>query len=233
LFGDVRLSGTRRVGFRLYLITDRRAVRSASLLDACQAALQIAADLAPPGSVALQLREKELDAGEVYGLACRLREMTTRVGAPLFINERVDIAVACDADGVHLPVASIGAGAARRLLGTDRLVGVSTHSVADVVAASREGQADFAVFGPVYAPLSKGSYGAVRGPAPLFQACKAGSLPVFALGGITPARVAELYSNAQSVNLAGVAAIGSIIGAESPRHAMRAMLEALKVAPSS
>lgn len=227
------MSGTRRVSFRLYLITDRRAVKSASLLDAYEAVLQIAADLAPPGSVALQLREKDLDAREVYALACRLREMTTRLGAPLFINERVDIAVASGADGVHLPVASIGASAARKLLGNHRLVGVSTHSAPDLMAASREGQADFAVFGPVYQPLSKGSYGAVQGAAALFQACEAGSLPVFALGGITPARVAELYANPESVNLAGVAAIGSIIGADSPRQAMRAMLEALKVAPSS
>jgi thiamine-phosphate pyrophosphorylase len=227
------LSGTRRVSFRLYLITDRRAVKSASLLDACEAALQIAADLAPSGSVALQLREKDLDAREVYAVACRLREVTTRAGAPLLINERVDIALASGADGVHLPVASIGASAARKLLGNNRLVGVSTHSAADLVAASREGLADFAVFGPVYEPLSKGSYGAVQGSAALFQACQAGALPVFALGGITPARVVELYANAESVNLAGVAAIGSIIGAESPRQAMRAMLEALRVAPSS
>jgi len=227
------LSGTRRVSFRLYLITDRRAVKSASLLDACEAALQIAGDLAPPGSVALQLREKDLEAREVYALACRLRAITTRVGAPLFINARADIAAACGADGVHLPVASIGAAAARKLLGNDRLVGVSTHSAADLVAASREGQADFAVFGPVYAPLSKGSYGAVQGSAALFQACKAGSLPVFALGGITPARAAELYANPESANLAGVAAIGSIIGADTPRNAMRAMLQALRVAPSS
>ena len=195
--------------------------------------MQIASDLAPPGSVALQLREKDLDAHEVYALACRLREVTTRVGAPLLINERVDIAVASGADGVHLPVASIGATAARKLLGNDRLVGVSTHSAADLAAASGEGQADFAVFGPVYEPLSKGWYGAVQGSAALFQACKTGSLPVFALGGITPARVAELYANAESVNLAGVATIGSIVGADSPRQAMRAMLEALKVAPSS
>jgi len=227
------LSVTRPVSFRLYLITDRKAVKSASLLDACEAALQIAADLAPPGSVALQLREKDLEAREVYALACRLRELTVRIGAPLLVNERLDIAVACGADGVHLPVASIGAGAARKLLGNDRLVGVSTHSAADLVAASRDGHADFAVFGPVYEPLSKGSYGAVQGSAALFQACQAGSLPVFALGGITPARVAELYAHPECVNLAGVAAIGSIIGADSPRQAMRAMLGALKVVPSS
>jgi thiamine-phosphate pyrophosphorylase len=227
------LSGTRRVSFRLYLITDRKAVKSGSLLEACEGALQIAADVAPPGSVALQLREKDLEAREAYALACRLREMTTRLGAALLVNERVDIAVASGADGVHLPVASIGAAAARKLLGDDRLVAVSTHSAADLAAASRAGQADFAVFGPVYEPLSKGSYGAIQGSAALFQACKAGSLPVFALGGITPARVAELYAHPESGSLAGVAAIGSIIGADSPRQAMRAMLGALKVVPRS
>src|SRR5262249_8432699 len=149
-------------------------------------------------------------------LAARLREMTTRAGALLLVNERVDIAVAADADGVHLPFDSIGAGAARKLVGNHRLVGLSTHSAADLVAASHEGQADFAVFGPVYEPLSKGSYGAVRGADALFQACMAGSLPVYALGGITPARVVDLYARAESVHLAGVAAIGAVFAGESP-----------------
>jgi thiamine-phosphate pyrophosphorylase len=108
----------RRVAFRLYLITDRNAVRSGNLVEACNAALRAAAESAPPGTVALQLREKDLDARQLYELACRLREITRRTGALLVINDRIDVAMASDADGVHLPFESIGAGAARC---TDRI----------------------------------------------------------------------------------------------------------------
>ncbi len=224
---------SRAVRFRIYLITDRKAVRSWDLLGACEEALAAARDCAPPGTVALQLREKDLDAREVYKLACRLREITARAGSPLLINERVDIAIASGADGVHLPFESIGAGAARRLLGPDRLIGVSTHSEPDIVAASREGQADFAVFGPVYEPLSKASYGTVHGPHRLFTVCRSASIPIFALGGITPERAARLFADPESAHLGGVAAIGSIIGAPSPADAMRAMVRAIEARPSS
>ena len=223
------MSGYRRVRFRFYLITDRKVVRSGNLIDACTEVLDVVREAAPPGTVALQLREKDLDAREVYDLACRLREITRRASAALFINERVDIAIAADADGVHLPFESIGAGPARKLLGPDRLIGVSTHSEPDVVSASREGCADFAVLGPVYEPISKGVYGTVHGPHRLFEICEANSFPVFALGGITPHRAAELFADPRSRNLAGVAGIGSILGSESPASAMRAMLTALSV----
>ncbi len=219
----------RQVGFRLYLITDRKVVRSGNLIDACETALRAAAEVAPPGTVALQLREKDLDAREVYDLACRLREITARLGAPLIINERVDIAIASNADGVHLPFESIGAGPARKLLGENRLIGVSTHSEPDIVAASREGQADFAVFGPIYEPLSKAAYGTVHGPHRLSEICDATALPIFALGGITPERAAQLSGNQENARPAGVAAIGAIMGAESPAAAIRAMLAALNV----
>jgi len=221
------LSGDRRVGFRFYLITDRKVVRSGNLIDACTEALEAAREVARPGMVALQLREKDLDAREVYDLACRLREITARVGVPLIINKRVDIAMAVDADGVHLPFDSIGAGPARKLLGPDRLIGVSTHSEPDVISASREGYADFAVFGPVYEPLSKGVYGTVHGPNRLFEICEKTLFPVFALGGISSDRTRELFGDPRSRRLAGVAAIGSILGVESPGKAMRLMLAAL------
>ena len=226
------MSRNRRVCFRLYLITDRKAVRSGSLLDACEAALEAARESAPPGTVALQLREKDLDACEVYHLALRLRVITARCGALLLINERVDIAIASDADGVHLPFESIGASSARKLLGPDRLIGVSTHSEPDVVSASREARADFAVFGPVYEPISKSGYGSVHGPHRLNEVCDAASIPIFALGGMSIYRTGELFANPHSRNLAGVAAIGAIMGAESPARSMRLMLAALSEAES-
>ena len=216
-----------RVHFRLYLITDRRVVRSGDLISACEAALTAAREAAPPGTVALQLREKDLPARALYELALRLRPICTRAGAPLLVNDRVDIAIAADADGVHLPADSIGVSMARKLLGPRRLIGVSSHSSPNVAAAAREG-ADFAVFGPVFDPLSKPATRSAWGPSGLKAACGAGAIPVFALGGITPDRTRELFaSTGLAAPPAGVASIGAIFAADSPAIATAAMLSAL------
>lgn len=196
-------------------------MRNGDLLSACEAALAAA----PPGTVAFQLREKDLPARELFQLALRLREICSRTGALLFVNDRVDIAIAANADGVHLPFDSIGVSMARKLLPPNRLVGVSTHSPPDVAGAARAG-ADFAVFGPVFDPISKSATRAAWGSAGLAAACRAGAIPVFALGGITPERVRELLANPDPP--AGVAAIGAIFAAESPAAATAEMISALR-----
>ena len=218
-----------RVGFRLYLITDRHVVKSADLIAACEGALSVAA----PGSVALQLREKDLPARELYELALRLREVCTRAGAPLIVNDRVDVAIAANADGVHLPFDSIGVSMARKLLGPERLIGVSSHSPPDVSGAAREG-ADFAVFGPVFDPLSKPATGPAWGVSGLKAACIAGAIPVFALGGMTVDRARELFSSTDAMpRPAGVASIGAIFASDSPALATKEMLLALDASLSS
>jgi thiamine-phosphate pyrophosphorylase len=212
-----------RAGFLLYLITDRRVVKSGDLISACEAALSAA----PPGTVALQLREKDLPARELYELALRLREACTRAGAPLIVNDRVDVAIATNADGVHLPFDSIGVSMARKLLGPKRLIGVSSHSPPDVSGAAREG-ADFAVFGPVFDPLSKPATGPAWGVGGLEAACSAGAIPVFALGGMTTERTRDLFASPdRGARPAGVASIGAIFAADSPAVATAEMLAAL------
>ena len=213
-----------RVGFRLYLITDRHVVKGGDLVAACVAALSAA----PSGSVALQLREKDLPARELYESALRLREVCTRARALLIVNDRVDVAIAAQADGVHLPFDSIGVSMARKLLGPERLIGVSSHSPPDVSGAAREG-ADFAVFGPVFDPLSKPATGPAWGESGLEAACHAGAIPVFALGGITPERARELFASTNpTARPAGVASIGAVFGADSPALATAAMLAAMR-----
>ncbi|HMD04699.1 MAG TPA: thiamine phosphate synthase, partial [Candidatus Binatus sp.] len=218
------LSPRSRVSFRLYLITDRHVVKGGDLVAACEAALSAA----PPGTVALQLREKDLPARELYELALRLRGICTRAGAPLIVNDRVDVAIAADADGVHLPFDSIGVSMARKLLGTRQIIGVSSHSPPDVAGAAREG-ADFAVFGPIFDPMSKLATGPAWGASGLKAACAAGAIPVFALGGMTPERTRELFASLDpTARPAGVASIGAIFGAASPALATSAMLSALE-----
>ncbi len=213
--------------FRLYLITDRHVVKNGDLISACEASLAVAREAAPPGAVALQLREKDLSARALYELALRLRKICTRAGVPLIVNDRIDVAIAADADGVHLPFDSIGVSMARKLLGHNRLIGVSSHSPPDVAGAAREG-ADFAVFGPVFDPLSKPASAPAWGQSGLRAACGAGAIPVFALGGITPDRARELLASADpAARPAGVASIGAIFAADSPARATAAMLSAL------
>ncbi len=205
-------------------------MRSGTLADACEAALLAASEVAPPGSVALQVREKDLEGRALYDLCVKLREICTRCGAPMLVNDRIDIALAARADGVHLPSDSIGVAMARKLVGDGMLIGVSTHSPPDVAAAAKEG-ADFAVFGPIFDPISKSFALRARGKAGLDAACRAGGIPVYALGGITADRARDLMTDAGAgARAAGVAGIGAILGADSPADAMRAMLAALNSA---
>jgi thiamine-phosphate pyrophosphorylase len=217
-----------KASFRLYLITDRHlATRSGGLLHAVEAALAGAAEIAPSGTVALQLREKDLCARELYEFARALRARCLRFGVPLIVNDRVDVAIAAGADGVHLPSDSFEVKDARELLGPERLIGVSTHVTEEVAAARRRG-ADFVVFGPVYDPVSKAAYGPAKGVAALGDAVKAaGTMPVYALGGITASTVPELASMELSARPQGVAVIGAVFGASAPDAAAAELVSLL------
>jgi thiamine-phosphate pyrophosphorylase len=217
------------VRFRLYLITDRRlAAANGGLVEATEAALAGARELAPPGSIAVQLREKDLEARELYQFALALRPICARFGAPLIVNDRVDVAIAAGADGAHLASTSFAVADARTLLGPARLIGVSTHRVEEVAQAASD-RADFAVFGPVYAPLSKGAYGPATGLTALAEAVKAASgMPLYALGGINQSRAAEIAAMAPNSRPAGVATIGAVFGASDPGAEVREILHALR-----
>jgi len=201
------------VDFNLYLITDRHQVPPGrTLVQTVEAALAA-------GVRAVQLREKDLGAAELLPLARELRELTRRHGARLLINDRIDIALAVEADGIHLGGHSLPVAIARKLLGPQRLIGVSTHHLTEIQRAAELG-ADFVTFGPVYATPSKAAFGPPQGLEALATACLASRLPVFALGGITPQRVAEVHT----AGAFGVALIAAIIAADDPQQATRRFL---------
>lgn len=205
-----------KVDFSLYLITDRCALAPGQdLVATVRAALQ-------GGVRAVQLREKDLGAAELYPLARELRQLTREFSARLLINDRIDLALAVAADGVHLGGHSLPVAVARRLLGAERLIGVSTHHPDEVRAAAAAG-ADFVTLGPVYATPSKLSYGPPLGLGPLAAACDAAPLPVFALGGVTAARLAEL----SAIGCQHVAVIGAIQQAIDPQAAAQSLLRTL------
>lgn len=203
-----------KLDFRLYLVTDRHQTRGRLLpavIEECLGA----------GVRAVQLREKDLGAAELLALAQPLRELTRLAGARLFINDRVDVALVVEADGVQrghtsLPVRLM------RTMGGRLLIGASVHSLEEARVVELEG-ADFLVFGPVYDTPSKRPYGPPQGVEALRLVVEGISIPVFAIGGITPERVQEV----RRAGAHGVAVISAILSAERPGEAAKAFLVAL------
>jgi thiamine-phosphate pyrophosphorylase len=198
----------------VHLITDRRL--RGDLVAHTRAAL---AGLSP-GRAAVQLREKDLGGRDLLALARALLPVCRAAGQLLVVNDRLDVALAAGADGVHLPAAGVPAPDARRLLGRAALVGVSCHSAAEV-ARARDGGASYATVSPVHDTPSKRRYGAPVGLGVLADASRLG-LPVIALGGVTPARVAEVLA----AGAHGVAAIRAWLEPDDPAAAVRALLAA-------
>ncbi len=199
----------------VHLITDRSLTRD------LPARVTAALVGLPPGRVLVQLREKDLGGRELLALARALAAVCRAAGQRLIVNDRVDVAQAAGADGVHLPAAGIPAADARRLLGPDALLGVSCHSAAEVRRA-REAGASFATVSPVYDTPSKRVYGPPVGLAVL-RAAAAQGLPVIALGGVTPARVPEVLA----AGAHGVAAIRAWLEGDDPAGAVRALNDGL------
>jgi len=207
-----------QLGFSLCLVTDRSQV-AGTLEEAVEACLGA-------GLKAVQLREKDLAARDLLSMARGLRESTRRHGAKLLINDRADVALAVGADGVQRAGTSLPVSALRSISPPGFLIGASVHSVAEARAAEPEG-ADFLLFGPVYDTPSKRQYGPPQGVAALERVASAVRLPVFAVGGVTPARVAEV-TRAGASGVAVIAAIlGSDGGADRPADAVKGFLDAL------
>jgi thiamine-phosphate pyrophosphorylase len=204
------------VNFRLLLVTDRHQIGGRTLPVVLEQAIRA-------GVPAIQLRERDLSARELVALAQDIRVIADRDAVPLIVNDRIDLALALNLAGVHLRSNSLSVGVARRLLGRDRLIGRSTHSVDEVRRAGKEG-ADYVVFGPVFETPSKRSYGAPLGLGALAEACRHSSVPVFAIGGVTGERVREL----RLAGAHGVAVIGAILARDDVGAATRELVEALE-----
>lgn len=179
-------------------------------------------EAAAGGLRAVQVRERDLATPELLALVRDLCVVARAHGLRVMINDRADLVLALGADGVHLRSDSLPVSAARRLLGPDRLIGASAHSSDDVARAESEG-ADFAVLGPVYETPSKRGYGPPIGLRPLEEAIRRCRIPIFAIGGITLARVPEV----RRAGAHGVAVVSAILSAQSVEAITRQFLDAL------
>jgi thiamine-phosphate pyrophosphorylase len=202
--------------FDLYLVTGRTQTHGRDLLWTLERALE-------GGVRAVQLREKDLNGKELFQLADKTRELCDRYDAQLFINDRIDVALAVDAAGVQLGKTSIPVETSRLLLGPRKLIGYSAHSLEESRIAQQSG-ADFLLFGPVYFTLSKAPYGAPQGLEALKKIVEKVALPVYAIGGIKTDSIIDV----RRTGVKGVALISAIIGADDPKGAAASMVESLR-----
>lgn len=194
--------------FKLMMVTDRR--RSARpLAETVRLAIEGGVD-------AVQLRERDMEGRDFHRLADELRKITREAGVKLIVNQRLDIAVAVGADGVHLGWRSLGVRDVHQLGGDHMLAGVSCHDAQQMREAEEAG-ANYLLLGPVFPTPSKEGLVPAMGISTFKELCASTKLPVMGIGGVTEENAAEVIA----AGAVGVAAISSLTAAEDPREAAR------------
>ncbi|CEP69250.1 Aldolase-type TIM barrel [Moorella glycerini] len=175
------------------------------------------------GATAIQLREKDLPAREQVELGREIRQLTRAAGATFIVNDRLDVALAVEADGVHIGQEDLPAKVARELLGPGKILGVSTGTVLEARQAVVDG-ADYLGVGSIYATRSKEDAGEPIGLAGLKAIRAAVTVPLVAIGGINSNNAAEVIAAGAD----GVAVVSAVIGAPDVAAAARELLAAVR-----
>ena len=196
-----------RIDYSLYLVTDRALARGRPLADVVRAAVA-------GGVTCVQLREKEASAREFVAAARELLALLRPLGVPLIVNDRIDVALAAGADGVHVGQQDLSVADARRLGPPGWIVGVSAESVADAARAERDG-ADYVGASPVFATPTKADHAPPLGLAGLRALRAATKLPLVAIGGLHAGNARETIRAGAD----GLAVVSAIVAADDPRAA--------------
>ena len=200
----------------LYAILDPEQTKGRS----CE---QVLRDLLAAGISILQLRVKSMAASQFLALAQRVRAATRSHGCKLIVNDRIDIALACEADGVHLGQDDLPLAVGRKLMG-NKIVGISTHDLAQAREAEQDG-ADYIGFGPMFGTTTKETSYSARGLDMLRQIRAAVKIPIVAIGGITEQNMQEVWEGGAD----STAIISDILGAEDIAAKTRRILAAAPV----
>ena len=204
------------INWSLHLITDRMIAGDRNIVDIVRAAIQ-------GGVTVVQMREKTATTSEMIDLGRELHNVTRDANVPLIVNDRVDVAIAIQAEGVHVgPPDDMPAFLARQMLGPNRILGVSAKSPEIALQAKRDG-ADYVGVGDIYGTRSKADAGVPIGIAGLKAVVEACPLPVVGIGGIHHGNLSAVIEAGAN----GVALISAIVGAVDPEKAARELRQGI------
>ncbi|WP_444190238.1 thiamine phosphate synthase [Dialister succinatiphilus] len=198
----------RKIDYRLYLVTDRQQPAPGTFEKVVEEALK-------GGVTLVQLREKEGDTGLLYERAVKLKQITKAYHVPLIIDDRIDIMMAADADGVHLGQSDMPAALARKLIGSDKIMGVSAGTLEEAVKAEKEG-ADYLGVGAMF-PTATKKDADITTPETLRKIMDTVHIPVVTIGGMNE-RTIPLF---KGYGLSGFAVVSAIMASREPEKAAR------------
>lgn len=194
--------------FLLYVVTDRTWTGKQTLYEQTEAAVK-------GGAGMVQIREKELDADKFYAEAKEIKELCRIYNVPFIVNDDVELAKRIDADGVHVGQSDMDAAEVRRLIGNDKILGVSVQTAEQAICAEKCG-ADYLGVGAIFSTSTKADADAVSIDT-LKEICNSVKIPVVAIGGISVDNVSKLSGS----GISGVAVISAVYAAENIEKAAR------------
>lgn len=205
----------KKVSYSLYLVSDKKSCKNRDLEELIQQAIL-------GGVTIVQLREKNIDSKDFYEQALRVKRVTDKYNIPLIINDRVDIALAVGADGVHVGQEDLSCSVIKRNISKNLIVGVSVHNVEEAMRAELDG-ADYIGCGALFNTSTKENTKKLK-IEELIKIKENVKIPVVAIGGINEENIEELYDS----NIDGIAVVSAILSKDNCEEASRILKEKIK-----
>ena len=205
----------KNIDLSLYLVTDKS--------DDVEKFLNTIEEAIKGGVTVVQIREKTAETLDFYNLALQVKEITTKYNVPLIINDRVDVALAIDADGVHVGQSDMPCDVTRKLIGEDKILGVSAATIDEARKAEEDG-ADYIGTGAVFPTATKDDAPSIT-KQDLKDVVDSISIPVVAIGGITLENASQL----KDTGIAGLSVVSAIMSAENPKKASQDLLNIFNI----